>query len=674
MALGGAITVLMFAAAELVLWICRVEPAWLTEDPYAGFSRHIPHFVSEAGPDGQAVLAVSPTKSRVLNPQRFTARKADGVYRIVCLGGSTTYGRPFYDATSFPGWLRALLPAAQSSRRWEVINAGAISYASYRALGVMEEMARYDPDLFVVYTGHNEFLERRTYDGLSKSPSLLTDTASLVNRTRMATVVRKAFDLAGVKRAEAGHRAPVLGEETKSIPINAVGPEAYHRDDAMSAEVVRHFRASLERMVRIARSVNAGILFVVPGSNLADFAPFRSEHRAAMTSGELSEWNRHEVAGRGLAAAGKHAEAVLEFERAEAIDDRFAALWFEKARSLRALGRHDMAREAYRRAKDEDVCPLRAIGPLVRTVREVALSEGSCSVDFEVLVDQRSEQGLPGRGMFHDHVHPTVEANRHLALAILECLVGRGVVRPQSTWNDAAIQQVVASVEAGIDRQVHAQQLRLLAAMLGWLQQPDEARFQAELSLQLSGPTPQAYEDLVRVFKANDGAALAAEYLRKAAEAVPDSAAVRFQLAVAQLEAGRVDEALVQLEAVLKVDPNHAEAHTRMGIALASRGEFARAEPHLADAARLVPTSEPARNNLGLVMARQGRFEDAIVEYERALRLDPNSVAAHYHLGLALEPLGRVSEAVEHFETVLRLNPGHADARARLRALQSVAP
>ena len=77
-----------------------------------------------------------------------------------------------------------MLPAADSSRDWEVINVGAISYASYRTAGLMEELAQYEPDLFIVYTGHNEFLERRTYDTLSERPSLVTDVLALTSRTR----------------------------------------------------------------------------------------------------------------------------------------------------------------------------------------------------------------------------------------------------------------------------------------------------------------------------------------------------------------------------------------------------------------------------------------------------------------------------------------------------------
>jgi hypothetical protein len=46
------------------------------------------------------------------------------------MGGSTVYGRPYDDTTSFPGWLRELLPVADLTSNWEVINTGGESYAN----------------------------------------------------------------------------------------------------------------------------------------------------------------------------------------------------------------------------------------------------------------------------------------------------------------------------------------------------------------------------------------------------------------------------------------------------------------------------------------------------------------------------------------------------------------
>jgi tetratricopeptide (TPR) repeat protein len=661
-------TVASFGLLELVLWVSGVQPAWVTEDPYAGFSRHIPHFVESPDSSDQMLMTVSPSKSEVLNPQEFAAAKPEGVYRIVCLGGSTTYGRPFFDQTSFPGWLRELLKAAQPSRRWEVINAGGISYASYRALGVMEELAEYEPDLFVVYTGQNEFLERRTYDDWSVSRSL-AGPLSLLYRTRTATVVRDVLDLAGLRDSQPDDRTAELGEDTKSIPVDAVGPDAYRRDPELNDEIVEHFKATLDNMVQVAKRSGADIVFVVPASNLADFAPFKSQHRDGISDKDLAEWKRNESRARFRISQGKHESALDAIKTAEALDDRFAGLWFLKGQALQALNRFDEAREAFLRAREEDVCPLRAIDPLVQVVRRMNETTGSRVVDFEQIAETNSEHGIPGKSLFHDHVHPTVEGNRILAVAVFEELRHRSIVEPDATWDDTAVARVAEQVNSRIDRSLHARQLRALAAMMGWLKQPVAARTQADLSLELSGRSEKALIELARGFEANGSAKLATEYYRAAVDVAPDSAQAHYRLAVNAIDTGQAEFGIEHLKTSVQLDPDFVDSQVRLGVALAMKGQWREAEERLVVAVELAPEAASVIGNLGLVVANLGRYPEAIEYYQKSLSLDNQSSSTHYNAGLAYEKLGQLDKAKVHYQATIRLANGHADAESRLRAI-----
>ena len=66
-----------------------------------------------------------------------------------------------------------------------MINAGGISYASYRMVPLIKEALRFRPDLVVIYTGHNEFLERRTYSGLLDQGRALVTLRSILERLRI---------------------------------------------------------------------------------------------------------------------------------------------------------------------------------------------------------------------------------------------------------------------------------------------------------------------------------------------------------------------------------------------------------------------------------------------------------------------------------------------------------
>ena len=152
-----------FVILEAVLAVGGVCSSYQMEDPLVGFSTNLPLFsIRSSESDGQ-IVSLTKSQAKRFNPIEFIAHKPEHTCRMVCLGGSTTYGRPFFNDASFTGFLHAILPKADSTRQWELINAGAYGYASYRVARVMQELVEFEPDVFIIYTGHNEFLERRTY-------------------------------------------------------------------------------------------------------------------------------------------------------------------------------------------------------------------------------------------------------------------------------------------------------------------------------------------------------------------------------------------------------------------------------------------------------------------------------------------------------------------------------
>ena len=148
----------------------KPDPA---EDPFMGFGEVIPLF--QLNEDGDAYEILAKSRLEWFYPQSFPAKKAENAYRIFCLGGSTVAGRPYTVETALSSWLKLLLEYAQPSRPWEVINCGGVSYASYRLVPILDEILKaYQPDLIILYTGQNEFLEDRTYEHVKSLPKAVT--------------------------------------------------------------------------------------------------------------------------------------------------------------------------------------------------------------------------------------------------------------------------------------------------------------------------------------------------------------------------------------------------------------------------------------------------------------------------------------------------------------------
>jgi lysophospholipase L1-like esterase len=90
--------------------------------------------------------------------EEFSAEKPSNVYRIVALGGSSTYDVRIEDnAKTFTAQLEKLLTEKYGYKNVQVINAGVPGYNSWEMLINLEfRVLDLDPDLIIIYEGTND--------------------------------------------------------------------------------------------------------------------------------------------------------------------------------------------------------------------------------------------------------------------------------------------------------------------------------------------------------------------------------------------------------------------------------------------------------------------------------------------------------------------------------------
>ena len=159
---------------------------------------------------------------------------------------------------------------------------------------------------------------------------------------------------------------------------------------------------------------------------------------------------------------------------------------------------------------------------------------------------------------------------------------------------------------------------------------------------------------------------IAGAELRVRADA-SDASAHTF-LATKYLAAGRVQEAVSQLEEAIRLKPDDAEAHNNLGSAFQLLGRTEEATKHLREALRLKPDDSRVHFNLGNALLASGEPDESMREFRRAIAIDPEDADAHYNLAVVLGSLDRIDEAVVHLERVLDINPRRADAHHNLGA------
>jgi hypothetical protein len=414
------------------------------DDPFVGFASVHPLFTLDEGGERYETAR---DRRRFFKPVSFLARKPQDGYRIFVLGGSTVQGNPWGPQTAFPSWLELSLEAADRSRQWEVVNCGGISYASYRLVPILLETRAYEPDLYVIYSGQNEFLEDRTYRTVKETPQWAIEAHARMTSFRTYNAARTAF-LSLTSPKPEGEKSR-LGDEVVARLDFFQGLAQYHRDDDWKRGVVAHYEASLARMASIADAAGVPIVFMNPVVNLADTRPFKSEWRSGIERVErdrfIDRWKRANEPDLDPIVRERLLRGLL------AVDDRHAMVHFDLGAALQAQGRFPEAKAEYLRAKEEDVCPLRILEPMRDALARVADRADAPLLDAQALFESLSPNGLTGSGWLVDHVHPTIEGQKRLAGLLFDELVRQGIVGVPAEFSmrrDALFERRMASLDA----------------------------------------------------------------------------------------------------------------------------------------------------------------------------------------------------------------------------------
>jgi tetratricopeptide (TPR) repeat protein len=399
-------------------------------DEFVGFSEVFPLFErSEAGDVFETALS----RTNYFVRDRFPIQKDEKAFRAFFLGGSTVQGRPYAIETAFPRWVQKSLELRDPSRQWEMINCGGISYASYRLVSILEEcLTHYQPDLIVLCTGQNEFLEERTYGDIKYAPKTISWLRGKLSDWRLYQVIGQSWNLI---RQSAGESSSVSSESLRPILPSEVdafldyenGLEAYHWDPEWRRGVTEHFEHNVERMVRLCREASVPLVILSPPVNLRSSPPFKSEHRADLSALELDEWQRVVAKARSLYSEAPR-DAIRWLEKAIDLDPQYADTHFALGILLEGMGRRYEARKSLVKAKDLDICPLRILESERSALSRIANRSGLPFLDLHAFLEERSDYLSLGSDLLVDHVHPSILGHQMIAREVVELFLSEGWV------------------------------------------------------------------------------------------------------------------------------------------------------------------------------------------------------------------------------------------------------
>ncbi len=613
--------------------------------------------------------------------------------RIFVLGGSAARGTPD-PVYGLPRMLQAMLDEAAPDHGWEVYNLGLTAINSHVVLDQVREALRYDPAAIVVYVGNNEVVGpfgAGTVFGARAPPRWRVRTTIALRRTRTGQWLDR-----GLQRLGRGDLPREWAGMSMFLEARVAG------DDPALARVRESFRRNLEAMGRAARRKGVPLVLTTVPVNLRDCPPFAS---ADVPPGDWPLRMREAVA---MIHEGRAEDARRILEALVAEQVHHAEAHYHLGRAHEALGQRTQASDAFRRARDLDPLRFRADEEINRIIREVAADwsdRGVRLVDAESALGEHplAVHGLPGDGLFLEHVHLTFTGNHAVAAAIFPELWSalRTTAAPPVPDEAACARRMAYGplAELGIWRKAEGmflrppftaqwdhrarrlaiwnriQRLRQEAAALRWddiltgLEQASgapphriEMRVQHGRALAQTGRAEEALPDARRLgdlLPGEDSLLLhtfqilhelgredeADQVLARLRDTSPDPAEALASVAAYLRGRGDPESALRVARQAVAQNPDASDARNELAFALAQTGQPGEALPHFQFVARRRPDHARSQQNLGACLILNLRYEDAELPLRKALVLDPYFPNALRQMAQVCEHTGRTEEA-----------------------------
>lgn len=401
------VPVLLLVLVETTLRVCGVGTSAAATRPCTDQGR-------PAYCDNQAFAApfFPPGTYREPRPYVIPARKAPGTYRIFVMGESVAWGDP--DPTyGFARYLEVMLRQRYPQTKFEVINTSITAINSHALLPMTRDLAQYQPDLFLIYTGSTEvvgpFGPRTVLTPWDLSLPAIR-ARIFFNSTRLGQLIAKISS--GSQKNQWRGMEMFLNRQVQA-------------DSPQLKPVYENFAANLRDIAAVAHRAGAQVLISTVATNLKDCAPFASLHREGIRQDELSTWDQFVQRGAVLESTGSYAEALKLYLAAVEIDQQYAELQFRIARCLWALGDFAGAKERFVRAQDFDTLRFRADSKMNEVIRNLAAADARVRlVDAAAVFADESPHGVPGSELFYEHVHMNPRGNYVLARALFQQIAG----------------------------------------------------------------------------------------------------------------------------------------------------------------------------------------------------------------------------------------------------------
>jgi len=301
--------------------------------------------------------------SSIFDP--FDALKKPGTFRVFVLGESSAAGFPFEPTGSYSRYIRDRLQLIYPKQNIEVVNVSMAAINSIVIKDMLPEILKQQPDLILLYVGHNEYYgvfgaaSQSLFAGNTKMISLML----YMNNFKTVELIRNSMNKISswFKGKEKDSGATLMARMAKSnlVPYQS----------ALYKAGINQFESTLSDIIQMIKDKNVPLILGTLTSNLKDQPPFIS----------LNEK-----------------------------ENESADYFFQKANDALQKGNSVEAKKLFINAKELDVLRFRAPEEMNDIIKKLSGKNNIPLVDFETAFNNISKDNIVGSNLLVDHLHPTL--------------------------------------------------------------------------------------------------------------------------------------------------------------------------------------------------------------------------------------------------------------------------
>ncbi|NCB39807.1 MAG: SGNH/GDSL hydrolase family protein, partial [Erysipelotrichia bacterium] len=331
-------------------------------------------------------------------PEIMPAIKPADRLRIFVLGESAARGEQLADF-SFSRMLEVALQNGSLQKKVEVINTGIPAINSWVLRDFAREIMNYQPDLIVVYAGHNEFI----------GPYGPGSVFGLAGNRNAALIGIWASSLRLIQALKPDKLPAELARGWQGLEMfmkNSIKP-----DSKAISDCLENWRKNLDDIFATAAAAKIPVIWCRVPVNHKDCPPFISDE-----SGFLPETTALIEQIKKYSENNEHQKVLQNIDKIRTKVKNHALADYLEGSARLALGDPKSAGQCFKNALNNDCFRVRTTDIFNDAAAEAAKRHKVHIADIEAAFVGNSGNGIIGAELIYDHVHLTLKGH-HIAAA-----------------------------------------------------------------------------------------------------------------------------------------------------------------------------------------------------------------------------------------------------------------